>query len=204
MEHLIGHLRNADDVLVRLRGQAQHVIELHAVPAAGKGDLTGVEQILLGDVFVDRVPETLAAALHSEGQAALAHLLQLLHQLHGEVVRPQGGKGQADAPRLAVVQQPVAELGQGTVVAGGEGEQGDVLIAGVLQCLDPLGDQRLRLLGADRAIDVPGLAEAAAAHAAPEQLQADPVMHDLRGGDLVTRAGAPFFGVTAAMRPSSR
>ena len=36
LNDLIGQLRNADDVLVRLGRQAQHEIELHAVPPAGK------------------------------------------------------------------------------------------------------------------------------------------------------------------------
>ena len=183
MQHLVCHLRDAEDVLVRLGGQTQHIIELDRVPAAGEGDLAGVEQILLGDVFVDRVAQALAAALDGEGQAALAHLLQPLHDVHREVVRPQGGQGKADAPRLTVVEQAVAKRGQRSVVARGEGEERHVLMPGVFQRLDALAHERLRLLRADRAIDVARLAEAAAAHAAAKELQVHPVVHHLRGGD---------------------
>ena len=182
VEDLVGHLGDAQDVLVRLGGQAQHVIELHRVPAAGKGDGAGVQHVLVGDVFVHRVPQALAAALHGKGQAALAHLLQPLHDLHGEVVRPEGGQGQADAAGFAVFQQPVAEGGKLPVVAGGEGEQGHVLVAGVLQGFDALADQGLRLLGPEGAVHMPRLAEAAAPGAAPEELQAHPVVDHLGAG----------------------
>ena len=183
VEHLIGHLRDAHDVLVCLRGQAQHVIELHAVPAALKGDAAGVQQILLGDVLVDGVSQPLASALHGKGQAAFSHLLQPLHDLHGEVVRPQGRQGQADAPLLAVVQQPVTELREGSVVAGTEGEQGHILVSGVFQGLYSLPDQGLRLFGTDGPVHMARLTEAAAPDAAPEQLQVHPVMDHLSGGD---------------------
>ena len=92
VQHLIRHLRDAEDVLVRLGREAEHVIELDAVPAARKGDGAGVQQVLLGNVLVDAVAQALAPALYGEGQAALAYLLQALHDLHGEVVCPQRGQ----------------------------------------------------------------------------------------------------------------
>ena len=61
------HVRDADDVFIRLGGKAQHVVELDRVPAAGKGDGAGVEEIVLRDVLVDRVAQALAPALDGEG-----------------------------------------------------------------------------------------------------------------------------------------
>ena len=181
MEHLVGHGGNAHDVLIRLGGETQHVIELHGVPSALKGDAAGVEQVLLGDIFVNSVPKALAAALHSEGKAAFANPLQLFHQLHGEVICSQRRERHADAPGLAEFQQPVAYLTQMPIVAGGEGEERKVLIAGVFQRFDALPNQRLRFFCTDRPIDISSLAKTAAANAAPEDLQIHPILHHLSG-----------------------
>ena len=181
VQHLVRHLRDADYVFVRLRRQAEHIIQLHTVPAAGKGYRAGVQQVLLRDVFVYRVAQALAATLDGEGQAAFAHLLELLHKLDGEVVRAERRQGQADTAALAVFKHPVAQLRQLPVVAGAQRQERHVLISGVFQRLDALFYNCLRLFRAYRAVDMPCLTEAAATHAAAEQLHAHPVVYDLGG-----------------------
>ena len=50
------HIGNAQHVLVGLRGQAQHEVQLHSVVAPGKSRAAGLKQILLGDIFIDDIP----------------------------------------------------------------------------------------------------------------------------------------------------
>ena len=107
---LAGQVGDAQHILIRLGGQAQHKVQLDPAPAAGKSCSDGLHQVLLPQVLIDGVPQALGARLRGEGQAALAHPLQPLHQPHGEGVRPKGGQGQADVPGLAVVQQVVAQI----------------------------------------------------------------------------------------------
>jgi len=108
-------ISNAQHVLIGLRGQAQHEVQLHGVVAPGKGRAAGLKQILLGDIFIDDIPQPLGTGLRGEGQAALAALGQPLHQVHGEVVRPQTGQGQIHMALLTEILQLVAQLGQGRV-----------------------------------------------------------------------------------------
>ena len=90
LNDLINKLRNTQHILVCLRGQAQHEIELYIVPSAGEGLGAGVENFFLRQILVDDIPQALGARFRGEGQAAFAHRLQLLHQLPGEIVSPQG------------------------------------------------------------------------------------------------------------------
>ena len=111
VQHLVCHFGDTNDIFVCLGRQTEHIVELDAVPTALEGDSAGIQQIFLGDVFVDHVAQALATALYGKGQAALANLLQLFHELHREVVRAQRGEREADAPRFTVFQQAVAERG---------------------------------------------------------------------------------------------
>ena len=139
-----------------------------------------MEQVLLAHVFIDRVAQALRARLGCEGQAALAHLLQAAHDVHGEVVRAQRRQREAHAARLAVFQQPVAHLVERAVIAARERQERRLLIAGVFERFDALPDDRLRFARAHRAVDIPRLTKAAAADAAAKQLHVHAVVHDLR------------------------
>ena len=127
VQNLICKLGDTENILVRFRGQAQHEVQLYGVPAALKSQTAGVQQVLLRDVFVYRIAQALAAGLGCEGQTAFSGLLQAVHYLDREIIRPERGQRQSDAPRLAVIKQPVAQLGQMTVVARAEGKQRYVL-----------------------------------------------------------------------------
>ena len=182
LDDLPDQLRDAQHVLVGLRGQAQHEIELHIVPAAGEGRGAGGQNLFLGDVFIDGVPEPLGSGLRREGQAAFPHPLDLQHQVPGEVIRPEGRQRQVDLPRLAVVQQLVRQGLQLLVVRGGEAGQVDLMVAGIFQGIHRLLVQGFRIPGPHRPVAEARLAEAAAADAAPEHLQVGPVVDNLRGG----------------------
>ena len=86
LNDLIDQLGDAQYVLVGLRWQAQHEIELDVVPAAGEGLTAGVEDFLLRQILIDHVPQALGTRLGSKGQTAFSHRLQLFHQLPGEIV----------------------------------------------------------------------------------------------------------------------
>ena len=86
-------------------------------------------------------------------------------------------------PLLAEVLQAVTQLRQGWVVTGGQGREGDLLVARIVTGLQAVLGAQVPAAVADGAIDVPRLAEAAAPDAAPEQLQHHPVLDDLRAGD---------------------
>ena len=100
--HLIDQVRNAQYVLVGLRGKAQHKIELDAIPAPGESLGAGGEDFLLRQILVNHIPQPLGARLRGKGQSGFADGLELFHQLPREVVRPERGHGKADMVGFAV------------------------------------------------------------------------------------------------------
>ena len=118
-DHLVHQLRDAEHVLVRFCGQTQHEIELDIVPAAGKGVGAGRQNFVLGQILVDDVPQALGSRLRGEGQAAFpAARLKPFHQVTGEIVRPEGGNGEADLILRAVGDQLVCQFFQPPVIRG--------------------------------------------------------------------------------------
>ena len=79
-----------------------------------------MQQILLPDVFVYGVAQTLAACLGREGQAAFARLLNAMHYIDRKVIGTQRRKRYSDAARLAVFKQLIAQVGQMTIIARAE------------------------------------------------------------------------------------
>ena len=117
-DDLVRKLRDADHVLIRLGRQAQHKIQLHAVPPAGEGRGARLQNFLLGHVLVDRVAQALRPGLGRKRQAAFSHLLHLHHELAREIVRAQRRKRQIDLARRAVIQESVCKRFQLRVVRG--------------------------------------------------------------------------------------
>ena len=175
-------ISDAQHVLVGFRGQAQHEIQLHGAVPPGEGRAAGLQQVLLGNVLVDHVPEPLGPGLRGEGQTGFAALGQPLHQAHGEIIRPQTGQREIHVPLLAEGLQLIAQLRQRRIVAGGQAGQGHLLISGVVAGLHAVPGAKLPAAVADGTVDIARLTEAAAPDAAPEQLQHHPVLDDLRGG----------------------
>ena len=173
---------DAQHVLVRLCRQAEHKVELDVVPAAGKGRGAGGENLLFGDVFIDDVPQPLGTGLRCKGQAAFADLLQLLHQLIGEVVGPQRGQRHIDFPRRTEIQQSAGQRLELPVVRGGQRRQRNLVVARVQQHLLGLLQQYLSAAGADRPVTEARLTEPAAPDAAAHDFQIGPVVDNLRRG----------------------
>ena len=44
VQNLIRHLRDSENILIRLGREAKHVVQFHIIPAAGEGDAAGVQQ----------------------------------------------------------------------------------------------------------------------------------------------------------------
>ena len=132
LRHLLGEKSDSLDVLHRLRGKSHHKIELHPVPAALEGVGSAGEDGLLREPLVDHVPQPVGAGLRREGQAALLHILDLAHHVQGEGVNPQGGKGDIDPFPVVLFHQKVHQPLQLTVIAGTQGAEGDLLVAGAL------------------------------------------------------------------------
>ena len=165
-------------ILLRLRRQPHHEVELHAVPTVLEGRLEGRVYRLVGDALVYHVAQPLRPGLGREGQAALAHRLKP----RGEADR-EGVDAQARQRKLYLVvrqhrREALERLRDSAPVAGREREQADLLPAGLVeQRLDLLAD-RGRGAFAHGAVYHSGLAEAAAARAALEDLHRDAVVDD--------------------------
>ena len=136
VDHLLRKVGDALDVLHRLGRQAHHKVELDRGVAALKGGLAGGEHLLLGDVFVDDVPQALGAGLGGEGKAALFDAGDLLHQFLREVVHPKAWQRQAHPLLWSPGQQVVQQRLDLQIVAGGQRGQRQLLIAaGVAQAV---------------------------------------------------------------------
>ena len=71
VEDVIGHLRDAQHILVGFRRQAQHEVELYRIPAAGEGGAETLVQVLLRHILIDGIPQALRTRLRSKGEARL-------------------------------------------------------------------------------------------------------------------------------------
>ena len=86
IEHLFAEQRDLSYVVHRFGRQTDHEIELDGGIPALKRDAASVHQLVLKDVFIDRVAQALTARLGSKGQAALAHGFDLIQNIVGEAV----------------------------------------------------------------------------------------------------------------------
>ena len=188
-----------EHVLVGLGRQADHEVELHLAPAVGVRRGDGPDQVLLGDHLVDHLAHPLAAALGREGQAGAAAVAgELVGERDVEGVDPGRGQRQRDVGALVAVGQALGDLADLGVVGAGEREQADLLEAGLADAvLDHVADGLDRAL-AHRAGDHAGLAEAAAAGAAAEDLDGEALVHGL--GQRHQRLGRVGPGVEVHQR----
>ena len=198
-DHLLREVGDLQDVLVGLGGQAAHEVELHLAPARGVRRRDRADQVLLGDHLVDHLAHPLRAALGGEGQARTAAVArELVGQVDVERVDPGAGQAEADVGALVAVGQVLGDLADLAVVGAGQREQADLLEAGGADAvLDHRADRGDRAL-ADRAGDHAGLAEPAAARAAAEDLDAEPLVHRL--GQRHQRLGRVGPGVEVHQR----
>ena len=179
-DDLVYQLGNAQHVLIGLRRQTQHKIELHAAPPPGEGLGAGGEDLFFCQVLVDHVPQPLGPRFRGKGQAALSDGLELFHQLPGEVVCPERGHRQAHVAGGTVRDQLVRQLLQPPIVRGREAGQRQLVEACGLHELCCLAVKDLWALFTHRAAAKARLAEPAATDTATEHLQVGPVVDDFR------------------------
>ena len=116
VDDLLGELGNADDILVRLRRQAHHEVELDLLPALTEGSAAGLHEILFRHALVDDVAQALRARLRREGQAGLAHLLHLVREVDGKAVDTQRRQREADFLVAELVHEVVDEAPEAGIV----------------------------------------------------------------------------------------
>ena len=172
-------LHDGAHVLVTLRRQPDHEVELHQLPARLEDRVDGVEQVLLGVALVDHAPHPLGSGLRGDGEAALAHARDLLGEARVHRLRAQARQRDADVLRSELVEEVLEHAVDAGVVARGKAEEPDFLVASRLQ---PHFGDAADLVGIAlprRPRDHPDLAEAAPARAAPLDLQRQSVVHSL-------------------------
>ena len=183
LNDLIHKIGNSENILICFRRQTQHEIELDVTPATLKGLGAGIQDLILGQILVDYIPQTLSTGFRRKGKAALADGLKLFHQFPGEIIRPQRRHGKVDTVFGAVRNHLIGQFLQATVIRGGQAGQRDLVMAGILHGLHCLTVENLRALFSHRAAGEAGLAEPAAPDTASENLKVRTVMDYLRRGN---------------------
>ena len=180
LHDLAGQLGDAERVLVHLGGDPDEEVQLHPLPPLRVRALDRGVEVVVGDELVDHLADAPRAALGREREPGAADLLDLAGDADGERVDPQRRQRQADVAAALLL---VHEVGDETVdpreVGGRQRGERDLVVAGAAEAV---AHHRAHLLGgplADRAGDHPGLAEAAPARAAAEDLDVEAVVHHL-------------------------
>ncbi len=166
-------------VVVGLGGQARHEVELDLLGAGGEGAPHAGHDVLLGDVLVDHVAQALAARLGREGEGRRPLLLYQAVEALVQGVNAQAGQLQRRARVADPLEDARHRRAQARVVAGRERQQRHLFPAEVARAGDGAVDDLGHVALAHRAGDHPRLAEAAAPHAAPHDLQRQAVVDRL-------------------------
>ena len=96
--HFVHEIDNSLQILFRLRGLADHEVQLYQIPAFAESQIHRAEQILVGVGFVDYVPQPFGARLRRQGQARFSHVSCVGSDFRSERLRPQRRKGEIDHP----------------------------------------------------------------------------------------------------------
>ena len=191
LEGLVGEIRDPFQILFPLAGKAEHEVELHRLPARREDPFRRGEEFLFRISLVDDVAEALGARLGGQREARLPDPPDRLDQVRGEGFGAQRRERQGDPLGVVAVHERLEERFDERVVAGTEGEQGDLVVSRRLEHrLGHLLEDRRGPLP-DGSPDHPRLAETAAARAAAGDLQGDPVVDRLHEGDDGTQRDAP-------------
>ena len=89
IDDLLCKFCNSNDVLVRLRRQPHHEVELHLLPAVTECRTARREQVLLRHALVDDIAQALRPCLGRKGQPRLSHLLHAVCEVDREAVDAQ-------------------------------------------------------------------------------------------------------------------
>ena len=89
LANLQRQIANRDQVLVRLGGEADHVVELQVLDAVGKNQIGAIENFVVGHGLVDHATQTIGSGFRRDGNRSLAALLQHLDDGLRQIVETQ-------------------------------------------------------------------------------------------------------------------
>ena len=197
-EGFLTERRDGVEVLLGLRGQADHEIKLDETPSGGKDLLNGLEKIGLGVSFVDDPAQPLGPRLHGEREAGFPDFLDLVNQGGGQSFDAEGRERDRHLhPAVAVDDEREQRFDCG-VVPRAQGEKGNFVVAGGVQTFFKDFEDFFRGPFPQGAVNHPGLAEAAAPGAAPGDFDVQAVVNHLqKRQDRTVRKGAQIRGPRA-------
>jgi hypothetical protein len=204
VERAFARLDDAADVFVLLGGQADHEVELHAVPALAEDALGRLEQLLLGDVLVDDVAHPLRPCLGREREARGADLAHLVEEIFFEAVGAERRDAERDALGRELRHDLLDERRDTRRIGRRERGQRDLVLAGFFDGLDHGADDLLGIALADGAIDVARLAKAAAFGAATGDLDRHTIEDGLGAADRALRRKRVVFEIDRRARDAGR
>ena len=129
----IGQVGDCDAVLLRLRGQPQHEIELDLVPAAAESLPCAVQDLLFGNPLVDDIAQPLRTRLGRKGQTAPADILNPGHQVQGKGIDPEGRHLELDPVLFPMVRNIINDLMDAGIITGAQGTQQNIILACAVQ-----------------------------------------------------------------------
>ena len=186
-----GQLGDSKRVLVGLGGQASEEVELHPAPPLRVGRLHRRVEVVLGDELVDHLAHPPAARLGGEREPGAAGPLDLSRDAYRESVDAQAGQRHRDLAAAGVVDRGGDDLLDAAEVGGAQRGEGHLVVAGSAQALAHHGAHLLGGALAHRPGDHPGLAEAAAPGASPEDLDVEAIVYHLGERDQLALGIGP-------------
>src|SRR6185436_5347728 len=153
------------EILLGLRGEAEHEIELEAPPSEAEDQFGCLYELLFAVLLLNDVTEPLGPCFRRERESGFADALDLGQDVRIQRIDPRRRQRDRDPGRCQAVHQLREQGVDAAVVAGAEREQGDLVVAALLEELLGVSEERLRIALAERTIDVARLTEATSLHA---------------------------------------
>ena len=178
-EELVRQPDDAVEVLIGLRGKADHEVEFERAPTAREDGLRRIHEVQVAHGLVDDPPEPLGPRLRGKGESGLPRPGNCLD--HGGRKRSDAERGERDRDAAFPVRpHEVADKRLDVrVVAGAERSKGKLFVPGAGKRVPQEVLDRLRASLAVGPVDDACLAEAAAADAAARHLDRDAVVDRL-------------------------
>ncbi len=174
---------DAGQVLVGLRGQADHEVELDEPPAALEGEGQGVPDLAVVELLVDDGPETVGPRFGHEGETGLADLEDVPDELPRQPPRPERREGERDLLPVELVHETADDLLELRVVADRQGRERGVLVARLPEAADRRAVDEAGVLRPVGEVQARGLAETAILGTSPGGFDGHPVEHDAQAGN---------------------
>ena len=130
---LFAEIRYTLSVLLGLRRESEHKVELHLGPAAVESGGNTPHDVLFRNALIDDIAKTLGPGFGRKGERTLFDILNALHDIERKSVDAQGRKRDVDFSLLGVLNQVLQKFLQVGVVTGTQRAQGNLLVAGDFQ-----------------------------------------------------------------------